>query len=156
MDTVGPSPVCGEPLIGAAAAETIPPTMPGGPGSAPQLQLLDYFFPGFSVLSAAVNKYLHIDLNLYIPLVLLCGGLTFVWRYFTEYLWGLISDHLMSVVDVRPDDECYNFLMSWVANQRFAKTARRFVVNTNLNSVCWTPRSHTAGAFFLRMTWLTP
>jgi chaperone BCS1 len=41
----------------------------------------------------------------------------------------------MSVVDVRPDDECYNFLMSWVANQRFSQGARRFVVNTNLNSV---------------------
>jgi hypothetical protein len=42
---------------------------------------------------------------------------------------------MMSVVDVRPDDECYNFLMAWVANQRFSQGARRFVVNTNLNSV---------------------
>jgi chaperone BCS1 len=42
---------------------------------------------------------------------------------------------MMSAVDVRPDDECYNFLMAWVANQRFSQGARRFVVNTNLNSV---------------------
>lgn len=46
----------------------------------------------------------------------------------------------MSVVDVRPDDECYNFLMAWVANQRFSQGARRFVVNTNLNSVSYTPK----------------
>ncbi|KAL1842936.1 hypothetical protein VTJ49DRAFT_3724 [Mycothermus thermophilus] len=143
MDAVGPSPVSGEGLFGAAAAAATAagPTQIGagaaaGP-SAPQLQLLDYFFPGFSVFSAAVNKYLHIDLNLYIPLVLLFGGLTFLWRYFTEYFWGLINSHLMSVVDVRPDDECYNFLMGWVANQRFAQRARRFVVNTNLNSRSW-------------------
>ncbi|KAL2266234.1 hypothetical protein VTJ83DRAFT_5586 [Remersonia thermophila] len=142
MDTVGPSPVSGEAFVGAAAAAAATAAGPTPIGadagsSTPQLQLLDYFFPGFSVFSAAASKYLHIDLNLYIPLVLMFGGFTFLWRYFTEYFWGLISAHLMSVVDVRPDDECYNFLMGWVANQRFAQGARRFVVNTNLNSRSW-------------------
>lgn len=103
----------------------------------PQNQLLDFFFPGFSVFSTAVNKYLHIDLNLYIPLVLLLGGLTFTWRYFSEYFTGLAESHLMSTVDVRPDDEIYNMLMAWVASQRFSQSARRFVVNTNLNSRSW-------------------
>jgi mitochondrial chaperone BCS1 len=41
----------------------------------PQLALLDFFFPGFSVFSTAFYKYLGIDLNLYIPMVLLCGGM---------------------------------------------------------------------------------
>ncbi|AEO64106.1 uncharacterized protein THITE_2109894 [Thermothielavioides terrestris NRRL 8126] len=104
---------------------------------APQNALLDFFFPGFSMVSSAVSKYLHIDLNLYIPLVLLFGGLTFAWRYFSEYFSGLVESHLMSAVDIRPDDEIYNMLMAWVANQRFAQSARRFVVNTNLNSRSW-------------------
>ncbi|KAL2262733.1 hypothetical protein VTK26DRAFT_271 [Humicola hyalothermophila] len=99
--------------------------------------LVDYFFPGFSTLSAAVQKYFHIDLNLYIPLVALVGGLTFIWRYFSEYFTSLAELHLMSVVDIRPDDEIYNMLMSWVANQSFSQGARRFVVNTNLNSRSW-------------------
>ncbi len=43
----------------------------------------------------------------------------------------------MSTVDVRTDDEAYNMLMAWVAVQRFAQGARRFVVNTNLNSRSW-------------------
>lgn len=103
----------------------------------PQNALLDFFFPGFSVFSSAVSKYMHIDLNLYIPLVLLFGGLTFAWRYFSEYFSGLVESHLMSVVDIRPDDEIYNMLMAWVANQRFSQGARRFVVNTNLNSRSW-------------------
>ncbi|KAK0640905.1 BCS1 N terminal-domain-containing protein [Cercophora newfieldiana] len=105
--------------------------------AAPQTVLLDFFFPGFSVFSTAVQKYLHIDLNLYIPLVLLCGGLTFAWQYFSEYLWSKVEEYLMSVVDIRTDDEIYNMLMSWVASQRFAQGARRFVVNTNLSSRSW-------------------
>ncbi|KAK1759500.1 putative mitochondrial chaperone BCS1-B [Echria macrotheca] len=103
----------------------------------PQTVLLDLFFPGFSVFSTAIQKYLHIDLNLYIPLVLLCGGLTVAWQYFSEYAWNQIEAYLMSVVDIRTDDEIYTMLMSWVASQRFAQGARRFVVNTNLSSRSW-------------------
>ncbi|KAK5652726.1 hypothetical protein OQA88_9579 [Cercophora sp. LCS_1] len=104
---------------------------------APQMMLLDFFFPGFSAFSSAVQKYLHIDLNLYIPLVLLCGGLTLAWQYFSEYSWAQIEAYLMSVVDIRTDDEIYSMLMSWVASQRFAQKSRRFVVNTNLSSRSW-------------------
>ncbi|GAB1315794.1 Mitochondrial chaperone BCS1 [Madurella fahalii] len=103
----------------------------------PQNALLDFFFPGFSVFSTAAQKYLHIDLNLYIPLVILFGGAIFVWRYFSEYFSDLTESYFMSVVDIRIDDEIYNMLMAWVANQRFAQGARRFVVNTNLNSRSW-------------------
>ncbi|CAI0642265.1 unnamed protein product [Colletotrichum noveboracense] len=103
----------------------------------PQMALLDFFFPGFSVFSTAFQKYLGIDLNVYIPLVILCGGATFAWRYFSDYLWEKIDTYLMSTVEVRTDDEIYNILMSWVAAQRFAKNSRRFVVNTNLNSRSW-------------------
>ncbi|KAL2162027.1 hypothetical protein VTH06DRAFT_7812 [Thermothelomyces fergusii] len=103
----------------------------------PNLQLLDFFFPGFSTFSTAASGYLHVDLNLYIPLLLLCGGLTFIWRYFTEYIWGLVESHLMSRVDIRVDDETFNYVMAWVARQRFSQSARQFVVNTNLNSRSW-------------------
>ncbi|KAL0934231.1 mitochondrial chaperone BCS1 [Colletotrichum truncatum] len=110
---------------------------PSAVNAPPQMALLDFFFPGFSVFSTAFQKYLGVDLNVYIPLVILCGGATFAWRYFSEYVWEKIDTHLMSTVEVRTDDEIYNILMSWVAAQRFAKNSRRFVVNTNLNSRSW-------------------
>ena len=82
--------------------DAIPPLASGDPEAlitgAPPNALLDFFFPGFSVYSSAVSKYLHIDLNLYIPLVLIFGGLTFVWRYFSEYFSNLAESHLMSTV----------------------------------------------------------
>lgn len=122
---------------------TIVDTMPTGSEhvermmDAPQFALLEFFFPGFSVFAGAVQKYLHIDLNLYIPLVILSGALTVIWNYFSQTLWEFLESHFMSVVDIRTDDEIYNILMAWVANQRFAQGARRFVVNTNLNSRSW-------------------
>lgn len=54
---------------------------------APQFAILDMFFPGFSTFSSAVEKYFKVDLNLYIPLVIFLGSVTFAWRYFSEYFW---------------------------------------------------------------------
>ncbi|KAI0113232.1 BCS1 N terminal-domain-containing protein [Daldinia grandis] len=117
--------------------ESAGPTYASGTSQSPQLAMLDLFFPGFSVFAGAVHKYLHVDLNLYIPLLLIIGALTLAWNYISSYLWEQIESHLMSVVDIRTDDEIYNILMGWVAKQRFSRSARRFVVNTNLNSRSW-------------------
>lgn len=104
---------------------------------APPMALLDFFFPGFSMLSSILQRYLKIDLNVYIPLILLLGCLVAAWRYLSDYLWSQIETYFMASVDIRTDDEIYNMLMGWVAQQRFASGARRFVVNTDLNSRAW-------------------
>ncbi|CAJ2505303.1 Uu.00g126970.m01.CDS01 [Anthostomella pinea] len=126
------------PLASSAETnETVSPEDAPTSTPLPQLALLDLFFPGFSMYAGAVQKYLHIDLNLYIPLVLLAGALMVVWNYASSYFWEQLEGHFMSVVDIRTDDEIYNILMAWVAAQRFSQGARRFVVNTNLNSRSW-------------------
>ncbi|KAH8161438.1 hypothetical protein CIB48_g6805 [Xylaria polymorpha] len=116
------------PVLQDAAAPTMPP---------PPLALLDWFFPGFSMFASIVQKYLHVDLNLYIPLLLLVGVSIVCWNYASQYLWEQVETYFMSVVDIRTDDEIYNILMAWVASQRFSQGARRFVVNTSLSSRSW-------------------
>lgn len=65
---------------GTASADT---------SSSPQLALLDVFFPGFSMFTAAVQRYLGINLNLYIPLVAILGGLVVTWgKYSFFFVWG--------------------------------------------------------------------
>lgn len=105
--------------------------------SAPSAALLDFFFPGLSVFTGALQRYLHIDLNYYFPLVLFLGGVTFAWNYFSNYLYTQLETHFMSTVEIRYDDEVYNMLMTWVACQPFAQNARRFIVNTMVGSRSW-------------------
>ncbi|KAB5542920.1 BCS1 N terminal-domain-containing protein [Coniochaeta sp. 2T2.1] len=95
------------------------------------------FIPGFSVFSDAVSRYLHVDLNLYIPLVLVASGAIFCWKYFSEVFWDYVSSYAMSSVDIRTDDELYNYMMAWVANQNFSRDSRRSIANTNVNSRSW-------------------
>lgn len=105
--------------------------------SAPSAALLDFFFPGLSVFTGALQRYLHIDLNYYFPLMMLLGGVTFAWNYFSSYLYTQLENHFMSTVEIRYDDEVYNMLMTWVACQPFAQNARRFIVNTMVGSRSW-------------------
>lgn len=125
-----------------AMADPANASLPGAGASAespvaPQMVLLDWIFPGFSIFAGFVYKYLHIDLNLYIPLILLVGGLTLTFSYSSAYFWEQVEAYFMSAVDIRTDDEIYNILMAWVAAQKFAQSSRRFVVNTNLGSRSW-------------------
>jgi mitochondrial chaperone BCS1 len=48
------------------------------------------------------------------------GLLIFGGRYANEWLWGFLEQHAMSTADIRIDDEVYNMLMGWIANQQFA------------------------------------
>lgn len=70
MNLLNMSPT-GEMGNGTAGADT---------SSLPQLALLDVFFPGFSVFTTSIQKYLGINLNVYIPLVAILGGLVATWR----------------------------------------------------------------------------
>lgn len=121
----------------ACAPSTSPLEGMGAGAGTPPLALLDFFFPGFSMFSGAIQKYAGIDLNIYIPLLAVLGGLIASWQYFSDYFWRQLETYWMSTVDIRIDDEIYNMLMAWVADQGFAKRARRFVANTNLNSRSW-------------------
>jgi mitochondrial chaperone BCS1 len=103
----------------------------------PQTVLLDTFFPGFSLLSAALLKYLKIDVTHYLPALVAIGIMIFTSQYASNYLWDKMENYFMSTADIRVDDEMYNMFMSWVANQKFSKSARRFVPNTNVNSRNW-------------------
>ncbi|QPC72370.1 hypothetical protein HYE68_003122 [Fusarium pseudograminearum] len=113
------------------------PGQDGLPKAPSQFAILDFIFPGFSTFSSIIHAYLGIDLNVYIPLLLIVSGIMFVWNYITEYSWSIIGQHLMSAVRIRTDDEIYNIVMAWVAKQRFSQGSRRFMVNTNINSRSW-------------------
>jgi chaperone BCS1 len=127
-------------FLGHPVMDNVTGTTPTGsfPAMAsPQFAVLDYLVPGFSVFSNAVQAYLGINLNLYIPLLLVVFSASYAWNYVSEMAWGLVESHLMSSVTIRTDDEIFNMMMGWIARQKFARSSRRFIVNTNINSRSW-------------------
>ena len=109
----------------------------GFPEMNPQSALLDTLFPGFSLLIAALERYSGFDVSVYFPSFIMLGLLVWSSRYVSQWFWEFMDQHLMSIADIRIDDEMYNMVMAWVSQQKFAKKSRRFVANTNLNSRMW-------------------
>ncbi|KAG6030887.1 hypothetical protein E4U19_000198 [Claviceps sp. Clav32 group G5] len=106
--------------------------IPGVPS--PKVALLNYFFPGYSVVTSAVNTYIGADLNAYMPLLIGAIVVSVVWGYARDMLWSVVNDHLRSSVTIRTDDEIYNMIMLWLSRQGFSHNSRHFVANTNVNS----------------------
>ncbi|KAJ6788298.1 hypothetical protein PWT90_10448 [Aphanocladium album] len=100
----------------------------------PQFALLNYFFPGYSVLISTLNTSLGADFNQYVPYVITAVAVVFSWRYVYDTVMGYVEGSFMSSFTVQTDDETYNILMWWMTRQPFCHKTRNFVVNTSVYS----------------------
>ncbi|XWX01936.1 hypothetical protein V2A60_009968 [Cordyceps javanica] len=100
----------------------------------PQFALLNYFFPGYSVLISTLNTSLGADFNRYLPFIIAGVAVVLSWRYVWDTVMGLVEANFMSSFTVHTDDETYNILMWWMTRQPFCHRTRNFVVNTSVYS----------------------
>ncbi|KAG6008863.1 hypothetical protein E4U21_003674 [Claviceps maximensis] len=100
----------------------------------PQFALLNYLFPGYSVIASAANTYIGADINAYMPALIAVIAISVLWTYTRDQFWSVIDDYFMSSVTIRTDDEIYNMVMLWLSRQKFSHNSRHFVANTNVNS----------------------
>ncbi|KAG5922196.1 hypothetical protein E4U42_005547 [Claviceps africana] len=105
--------------------------IPGVPS--PQFALLNYFFPGYAVITSAANAYVGADINAYMPALIAFIAISVVWKYASEKFWHVVDNHFRSSVTIRADDEIYNMVMLWLSRQKFSYNSRHFVANTNVN-----------------------
>jgi hypothetical protein len=68
-------------------------SLPIQPFSDAQASILDFLFPGFTRISAAVQGYLTIDLNVYVPLLCFFGLFVFGCGRVCKYLFGLLETY---------------------------------------------------------------
>ncbi|KAF4811030.1 putative mitochondrial chaperone BCS1-B [Colletotrichum tropicale] len=100
---------------------------------------MDSFFPGYSIAVELFRRHLGLDLSSYVPFILILGMTGFAWAYVGEHVRSIMKTCFMSTAEIRPDDEIYNVIMSWVAGQPFGSNSRHFIVNMDLNSTVWSP-----------------
>ena len=112
-----------------------PPAETGIPGSpSPQFALLNYFFPGYSMVTSTVNAYMGADINSYMPILLAMVAVSVSWNYIKDRIWIFLNDYWISSVTIRADDEIYDMVMFWLSRQKFAHNSRHFVANVSISS----------------------
>ncbi|KAL4947481.1 BCS1 N terminal-domain-containing protein [Aspergillus filifer] len=95
--------------------------------------LLEQFIPGYSMLSRFLTAYLQIDLSVYLPYLLVSAALGAALRYIYNQLFYLFQTHCISTAEIRHDDEVYNYLMYWLAQQPFTNRTTHFVAGTRIS-----------------------
>jgi mitochondrial chaperone BCS1 len=118
-----------------------------------QASMLEFFFPGFTRVSALVQQYTAIDLDVLVPLLCLCGVAVFAWKQGCGQLWDWVIFHFSrflficasskrfsqlaaSTVHISCNDEVYQMVISWVSKQPFAKHSRSSLVRVDLSQDC--------------------
>ncbi|EED13296.1 BCS1-like ATPase, putative [Talaromyces stipitatus ATCC 10500] len=94
------------------------------------LPVLENFFPGFSIISIFFSKYLHLDISAYLSLVFLLATVAATIRLRVENIIENIQSYFTSTIEVRMDDEVFNYLMYWVSRQGFSRKSTRAVAST--------------------------
>lgn len=86
------------------------------------IPLLDSFPPGLSILSS------------YLPLVFLLTTATASLQFCIPRVVEILDSFFVSQVEVRMDDEMFDYLMYWISQQSFSRKATRFVAGTKTRS----------------------
>lgn len=75
-------------------------------------------------------RYLHIDSRVLISILGSISAIIFAWQYIEQYVFSQLG-WLICTVNIRPDDEIYFVICSWIASQPFSSQSRNFVVNSS-------------------------
>lgn len=94
------------------------------------LPVLETFFPGFSIISIFFSKYLHLDISAYLSLVFILATVVATVRLRLETIIENFQSYFTSTIEVRMDDEIFNYLMYWVSRQGFSRKTTRAVAST--------------------------
>ncbi|KAL1980482.1 hypothetical protein VTN96DRAFT_4038 [Rasamsonia emersonii] len=86
------------------------------------IPLLDSFPSGFSLISS------------YLPLVFLLTTATASLQFCIPGAVEFLNSFFMSQVEIRMDDEMFDYLMYWISQQSFSRKATRFVAGTKTRS----------------------
>lgn len=105
--------------------------------ASPASPLLDGAFPGSSTLSLFFAKYLHLDISAYISLMFVMATVATAVRVRLETVLDRIQDYFTSTIEVRMDDEVFNYLMYWISQQRFSRKSTRAVASTRTRVLSW-------------------
>ncbi|PYH90465.1 hypothetical protein BO71DRAFT_402179 [Aspergillus ellipticus CBS 707.79] len=96
--------------------------------------LLEAFIPGYSFISRFLISYLKIDLSIYLPYILTAVALAASMRYMITRSRELINEYCVSTAEIRLEDEVYNYLMFWMAQQPSTNKTTQFVASTKITS----------------------
>lgn len=92
--------------------------------------LLDSLIPGYGIVSQIIFRVLGLDIGLAVSGVLVVFALAKGGQFFYSKSYELFSAYFMSSIQVEEDDELFNQIMEWIAEQNMTKNSRDLMAVT--------------------------
>lgn len=92
--------------------------------------ILEAFIPGYSLISKLFLDALGFDISLFVSICFLAfglvTGLTFAWKIF----YRVFEEYCMSFIRIDSDDDIYEHIMGWLANQKISVNSRKLMAKS--------------------------
>lgn len=102
-------------------------------GSIPA-NILDAFIPGYPVISSFVQDIFGFDISIVVSVSLLIFGLFTSLRFVWHHAYGYFKEYFTSFICIESDDDIFDHVMEWLAEQKISKKSRTLMAKTGRES----------------------
>lgn len=92
--------------------------------------ILDAFIPGYPVISKFIRDVFGFDISIVVSVSLLIFGLFTSFRFIGHYAYEYFEEYCTSFICVECDDDIFDHIMDWVAEQKISKKSRTLMAKT--------------------------
>ncbi|KAI9880051.1 MAG: hypothetical protein M1830_005783 [Pleopsidium flavum] len=113
-----------------------PPSSSGGnntsSSSITQLpaNILEAFIPGYSIISKFLLDVLGFDISLVVSVCFLIFALGTSTKFLWKHAFAQFSKYFMSSISIDSDDDIYDHVMAWLAEQHMSQVSRSLMAKT--------------------------
>ncbi|KAL8685990.1 MAG: hypothetical protein Q9218_007421 [Villophora microphyllina] len=96
--------------------------------------ILDAFIPGYSIISNFIRDVFGFDISLVVSVSFLAFGLFTSFKFIWRHAYKFFEDYCMSFICIESDDDIFDHVMEWLAEQRISKKSRTLMAKTGRES----------------------
>ena len=92
--------------------------------------LLESFIPGYPVIARFIKEAFGFDISIAVSACLLLFGLFTSTKWLGHHAWTCFQDYCMSFICIESDDDIFDYVMIWLAEQKISKNSRTLMAKT--------------------------
>ncbi|KAL8872148.1 MAG: hypothetical protein Q9174_002170 [Haloplaca sp. 1 TL-2023] len=96
--------------------------------------ILDAFIPGYPVISGFVRDVFGFDISIVVSLSLLVFGLFTSLKFTWQHTYSWFKEYFTSFISIESDDDIFEHVMDWLAEQKISKKSRTLMAKTGRES----------------------
>ena len=96
--------------------------------------ILDAFIPGYPVISKFIWDVFRFDISIAVSVSILAFGLFTGFKFIGYHAYEYFEDYFTSFICIECDDDIFEHVMTWVAEQKMSKRSRTLMAKTGRES----------------------